>query len=70
MDDVTADGRAKILRFLGLGQHGWEATIDLFAADCNKLTDQNVSWTVEPNSEAVNAFTLASWDQSICKCGR
>jgi hypothetical protein len=64
----TADGRTKIRAFLL--SHGWEVTIDLFAADCNKFTPRYVSWTDEPNSEAVDAFSLASWNQSACKCGR
>jgi hypothetical protein len=64
----TLQGRQKITEFLR--QRGWEVTIDLFAADCNKFTDRYASWTDEPNSEAVDAFSLASWDQSVCKCGR
>ena len=56
----TADGRTKIQAFLL--SHGWEVTIDLFAADCNKFTPRYVSWTDEPNSEAVDAFSLASWN--------
>jgi hypothetical protein len=64
----TQEGRKEICAFLR--HHGWKVTIDLFAADCNKFTDRYVSWTDEPNSEAVDAFGLASWDQSVCKCGR
>jgi hypothetical protein len=64
----TLQGRQKITEFLH--RHGWKVTIDLFAADCNKFTGRYASWTDEPNSEAVDAFGLASWDQSVCKCGR
>ncbi len=66
----TPVGRAKILAFLA--EHGWSATIDLFAADCNKFTERyrDASWTDEPNSEAVDAFAMDSWNQSICPCWR
>ena len=50
--------------------HGWSLTIDLFAANCNKLTDRFASWTDEPDSEVVDAFAIPSWNQSKCKCGR
>ena len=60
-------GRAKIRSLLA--QHGWNITIDLFAAACNRITDRYASWTDEPDSEAVDAFTLPSWDQSQCVCG-
>jgi hypothetical protein len=64
----TLEGQTKIRDFLRL--HGWRITIDLFAADCNKFTERYASWTDEPNSEAVDAFSLPSWDQSSCPCGR
>ncbi len=64
----TPAGREKILAFLAV--HGWCATIDLFAADCYKFTERYASWTNEPNSEAVDAFAMDSWNQSICPCGR
>jgi hypothetical protein len=64
----TPAGREKILAFLAV--HGWRATIDLFAADCNKFTERYASWTDEPNSEAVDALAMDSWNQSICPCGR
>ena len=64
----TGVGREKISAFLAL--HGWKATIDLFAADSNKFTERYASWTDEPNSEVVDAFSLPSWDQSVCPCGR
>jgi sulfite reductase alpha subunit-like flavoprotein len=64
----TAVGRAKIAAFLEL--HGWKVTIDLFAADSNKLTERYASWTDEPDSEAVDAFSLPSWNQSSCPCGK
>ncbi len=63
----TPVGRAKILAFLA--EHGWSATIDLFAADCNKFTERYAAWTDQPNSEAVDAFAMDSWNQSICPCG-
>jgi hypothetical protein len=54
----TAVGRERLSAFLEL--HCWEATIDLFAADSNKFTKRYVSWTDEPNSEAVDALSLPS----------
>jgi hypothetical protein len=51
-----------------LHQHGWEATIGLFATDCNKFVARYATWTDEPNSKGVYAFSLASWNQSICTC--
>ena len=63
----SEQGRAKIRRVLA--QHGWTITIDLFAATCNRLTDRFASWTDEPESEVVDAFTIPSWDQSACVCG-
>ena len=52
-----------------LRRNGWTLTIDLFAANCNKATERFASWTDEPQSEAVDAFAIPSWNQSICKCG-
>ncbi len=57
----TMVGRDRIRGFLH--QHSWEATIDLFAADCNKFVARYASWTDDPSSEAVDAFSLASWNQ-------
>ena len=57
-------GRDKINSFLH--HHGWKVTIDLFAADCNKFCERYASWTDEPNSEAVDAFSIPSWNQSLC----
>ncbi len=64
----TEQARAKIRSVLA--QHGWRITIDLFAAACNRFTARYASWTDEPESEAVDAFTVPSWDQSMCSCGR
>jgi hypothetical protein len=50
-------------------QHGWRITIDLFAANCNRLVERFASWTDEPDSEVVDAFTIRSWNQTKCKCG-
>ena len=61
-------GRDKINSFLH--HHGWKVTIDLFAADCNKFCERYASWTDELNSEAVDAFSIPSWNQSLCVCGR
>ena len=53
-----------------LRKHGWNITIDLFAANCNALVPRFASWTDEPDSEIVDAFTASSWNQSKCTCGR
>jgi len=53
-----------------MGQHGWKLTLDLFAADSNKMTARYVSWTDEPGSEAVDAFSMSSWSESLCACGQ
>ena len=50
-------------------RQGWRITIDLFAANCNKLVERFASWTDEPDSEVVDAFTIRSWNQSRCRCG-
>jgi hypothetical protein len=39
-------------------QQGWKITIDLFAANCNKLVEHFASWTDEPDSDVVDAFTI------------
>jgi hypothetical protein len=49
-------------------RQGWRITIDLFAANCNKLVERFASWTDEPNGEVVDAFTIRSWNQSKCVC--
>ena len=64
----SQQGRDKIRQFLA--QHGWRVTIDLFAAASNRFTERFASWTDEPESEAVDAFALSSWDQSTCVCGK
>jgi hypothetical protein len=51
-------------------RHGWKVTIDLFAANCNKFSQRFASWTDEPDSEVVDAFTIRSWNQSTCTCGK
>jgi hypothetical protein len=51
-------------------RQGWQITIDLFAANCNKLVERFASWTDEPDSVVVDAFTIRSWNQSQCTCGR
>ena len=51
-------------------RHGWNVTIDLCAANCNKFVQRFASWTDEPDSEVVNAFTIRSWNQSMCICGK
>jgi hypothetical protein len=53
-----------------LAQHSWVVTIDLFAAQSNAFVERFVSWTDEPNSEVVDAFTMRSWKQSRCPCGK
>jgi len=45
-------------------------TIDFFASGCNALTPRYASWTQEPGSEAVDAFSMRSWESSMCPtCG-
>jgi hypothetical protein len=65
---LTNVGRNRVRAFLR--QHGWRVTIDLFAADCNQFCERYASWTDEPNSEAVDAFSITSWNQSLCTCGQ
>ena len=65
---ITLAAKAIILDLLHA--YGWEVTLDLFAARSNRFTDRFVSWTDEPTSEWVDAFTLPSWDQSLCPCGQ
>ena len=64
----SQQGRAKIGQLLAL--HGWSVTIDLFAVASNRFAERFASWTDEPESEAVDAFALPSWDQSLCVCGK
>ena len=45
-------------------------TIDLFTAQGNAFVERFVSWTDESKSEVVDAFTLRSWNQSSCPCGK
>ena len=53
-----------------LALHGWRVTVDLFTAQSNAMAARFVSWTDEPNSEHVDAFSLGSWNQSKCACGQ
>ena len=53
-----------------MAAHGWELTLDLFAAASNALTPRYVSWTDEPHSESVDAFDMRSWAQTRCVCGQ
>ena len=62
----TTRARATITELLR--QNEWELSIDLFAANCNKMTERFASWTDEPGSEVANAFTIPSWNQSVCQC--
>ena len=59
----------RLLRDL-LQEHGWRVTLDLFAAASNAFVERYVSWTDEPGSEAVDAFDLSSWNQTLCVCGQ
>jgi hypothetical protein len=52
-----------------LARHGWRISVDLFAANCNKMVARFASWTDEPDSETVDAFTIRSWNSSVCSCG-
>lgn len=53
-----------------LRRHGWVVTIDLFSTTSNSSVPRFASWTDWPNSEAVDAFELLSWNQSRCLCGQ
>ena len=58
-----------------LARHPWTvsagtAPVDLFAAQSNAFVERFVSWTDESKSEVVDAFTLRSWNQSRCPCGK
>ncbi len=53
---LTNVGRNKVRAFLR--QHGWRVTIDLFEADCSQFCERYASWTDEPNSKAVDAFSI------------
>jgi hypothetical protein len=65
-------GRNRIRAFITafLWQHGWKVMINHFAADCNKFCKRYDSWTDEPNSETVDAFSVPLWNQSLCICGQ
>ncbi len=61
--------REYIFRFCQ--DEGCEITIDLFASSCNRLVERFASWTKEPQSEAVDAFSMRSWESSTCPaCGQ
>jgi hypothetical protein len=51
---------------------GMELTIDFFfASSCNAMAARFMSWTEEPASERVDAFSAPSWDASWCQhCGK
>jgi len=56
--------------FTQCAAEGYAITIDLFASTCNALVERFASWTKEPRSEAVDAFSLRSWESSLCpSCG-
>jgi hypothetical protein len=63
----SARTRELLAEFLQV--HGWALTLDLFATTGNTMTQRFVSWTDEPDSEAVDAFTMRSWAQTRCSCG-
>ena len=67
---VPLSARAKELITRLLARNGWSITIDFFAEGSNRMAPRFASWTDEPESEAVDAFTVPSWSQSLCKCGR
>ena len=48
-----------------------EITIDFFASSCNALVPRFASWSKEPGTEAVDAFSMRSWESSLCPaCGQ
>ena len=47
-------------------ENGVELTIDFFASTGNAITPRFASWTQEPASEAVDAFSMRSWESSVC----
>jgi hypothetical protein len=62
----TTRARATITELLR--QNDWELSIVLLAANCNKMTERFASWTDEPGSEVVDAFTIPPWNQSVYQC--
>ena len=45
--------------------------IDFFASSCNSLVPRFASWSKEPGTEAVDAFSMRSWESSLClACGQ
>jgi hypothetical protein len=48
---------------------GCPITIDLFASADNALCRRYAAWTDEPQAEAVDAFSMRSWDVGRCLCG-
>ena len=45
--------------------------IDFFASSCNSLVPRFASWSKEPGTEAVDAFSMRSWESSLCPaCGQ
>ena len=64
----TSETRRQVKELLAL--HGWRITVDLFAAQSKAMAARFVSWTDEPNSEHVVAFSLGSWNQSKCAWGQ
>jgi hypothetical protein len=48
---------------------GCPLTIDFFASADNALCRRFAAWTDEPQAEAVDAFTMRSWNVGRCACG-
>lgn len=65
-----SSARLRAFVFAFCKEEGCAITIDFFASSCNALVERFASWTKEPMSEAVDAFSMRSWESSLCPaCG-
>ena len=56
--------------FAVLATHGVQVTIDMFASSCNALVPRFNSWSLEPENEHTDSFTMRTWESSMCPgCG-
>jgi hypothetical protein len=53
-----------------LAAQGMHLTIDMFASSCNALVPRFNSWSLEPENETTDSFTMRTWESSLCPgCG-
>ena len=61
--------RARIFSFCEL--YGFRITIDMFASTCNAVVERFNSWSLEPLNEHTDAFSMRSWESTVCPyCGQ